>query len=197
MKEIPLAKVNKNNTNIRQFSDPLWRALRKERWRKQDFSKYGPFLGRPVSFDKNKIERENRDCYGSDFMENSIGYSLGNSTGVPTLLQYRTDPYVFKDSPVFSNHLVPDSSSRVDFEYDVTLLANKYLTPSEAGVAKLWLISGLTQKETADYLGISQATVCSVRNTVTKVFKEHYLYRRPSGKDNQGSIRRSTGSTHM
>jgi len=34
MKQIPLERVNKDNTNIRKYSDSLWRELRKERYKK-------------------------------------------------------------------------------------------------------------------------------------------------------------------
>ena len=34
MKQIPIEKVRKDNTNIRKYDDKLWRALRKERFKK-------------------------------------------------------------------------------------------------------------------------------------------------------------------
>lgn len=40
MKHITLDRVRKDNTNIRKYSDPLWRALRKERFKKADPDKF-------------------------------------------------------------------------------------------------------------------------------------------------------------
>jgi len=34
MKQIPLERVRKDNTNLRKYDDSLWRALRKERFKK-------------------------------------------------------------------------------------------------------------------------------------------------------------------
>lgn len=34
MQDFPLEKVKRDNSNIRKYSDPLWRALRKERFKK-------------------------------------------------------------------------------------------------------------------------------------------------------------------
>ena len=40
MKQIELQYVKKDNTNIRRYSDSLWRALRKERFKKADPNKF-------------------------------------------------------------------------------------------------------------------------------------------------------------
>jgi len=34
MKQIPIERVRKDNTNLRKYDDKLWRALRKERFKK-------------------------------------------------------------------------------------------------------------------------------------------------------------------
>lgn len=40
MAQITAEQVNKDNTNLRKFSDELWRALRKERFKKADPDKF-------------------------------------------------------------------------------------------------------------------------------------------------------------
>lgn len=40
MKQIELKYVRRDNTNIRKYSDSLWRALRKERYKKADPDKF-------------------------------------------------------------------------------------------------------------------------------------------------------------
>lgn len=49
MKAIPANRVNKNNTNIRNYSDGLWRELRKTRFKKANPNGYS-----------NEVEAEER-----------------------------------------------------------------------------------------------------------------------------------------
>jgi len=65
MRHIELHQVNRDNTNIRKYSDSLWRALRKERFKKANPDKFVnemaaehlAFRSDPQSDFKSDIER--------------------------------------------------------------------------------------------------------------------------------------------
>jgi len=144
---LPAFRIRKDNSNIRQVSDTLWRELRKCNWKKVDYEKMESFDSFP-----------SRDEY---FKQKAYKQTYGVSDDGPF------EPFVN------TQHYAPHVD--LDFAWTCNSIANKYLTQREKKIAQLWLMSGATQQEMADVLGISQATVSIELKIVKDVFKRHYL----------------------
>lgn len=145
---IPARRVRKDNSNIRMYSDTLWRELRKCRWKKHP---------EPENMDKF-VGAQGRDEY---FKQKQFKQVYGTNSYDP-----------FEDF-VNTQHYAPIVD--IDFAWTLNSLANRYMTQQQKRITEHWLMGNMKQQDIATSLCISQSTVSNELKVIKDVLKRHYL----------------------
>lgn len=146
--KIPARRVRKDNSNIRRYSDELWRALRKCRWKKSpDHENMDKFESRPGR-DEYFKQKHFKQVYGTN------GY----------------DPF---EPFVHTQHYAPTVD--IDFAWTLNSLANRYMTQRQKRITEHWLMGNMKQQDIATSLRISQSTVSNELKVIKDVLKRHYV----------------------
>lgn len=179
MKRIPVAKIKKDNTNIRYYSDSLWRALRKERFKPLKQEQYERFFNyclaaKQVAVDpyesmdfqmdmekfKSSLSSREAECL-EYFLGNLKQEDIASVMGVSqTLVSFILSTVFLKFSAFYCENI----------EEEVGIEQFKcHLKKSERMIFELYL-EGVSVKDTAEALELSRTVVNNKLNAVFSKF---------------------------